>query len=99
MCEGAQAIGDEVTKCTRCGETGWVCDAHVSGARADNRRELAKALGALAPGGTLVVTRLDRLARSTRHLLNILHQLAEKGAKSNLRRADSCGRTCELSLR
>ena len=29
----------------------------------------------------LVVTRLDRLARSTRDLLNILHGLAEKGAK------------------
>jgi DNA invertase Pin-like site-specific DNA recombinase len=29
----------------------------------------------------LIVTRLDRLARSARDLLNILHQLAEKGAK------------------
>ena len=29
----------------------------------------------------LIVARLDRLARSTRDLLNILHQLAEKGAK------------------
>jgi DNA invertase Pin-like site-specific DNA recombinase len=29
----------------------------------------------------LIVTRLDRLARSTRDLLNILHQLAEKGGK------------------
>jgi DNA invertase Pin-like site-specific DNA recombinase len=40
----------------------------VSGARADNRKELAKALKALAPGDTLIVTRLDRLARSTRDL-------------------------------
>ena len=29
----------------------------------------------------LIVTRLDRLARSTRDLLNILHALAERGAK------------------
>jgi hypothetical protein len=28
----------------------------------------------------LIVTRLDRLARSTRDLLNILHSLAEEGA-------------------
>jgi len=32
-------------------------------------------------GDLLIVTRLDRLARSTRDLLNILHALAEKGAK------------------
>jgi DNA invertase Pin-like site-specific DNA recombinase len=32
-------------------------------------------------GDMLIVTRLDRLARSTRDLLNILHQLAEKGGK------------------
>ena len=32
-------------------------------------------------GDLLIVARLDRLARSTRDLLNILHQLAEKGAK------------------
>jgi DNA invertase Pin-like site-specific DNA recombinase len=32
-------------------------------------------------GDVLIVTRLDRLARSTRDLLNILHQLSEKGAK------------------
>ena len=35
----------------------------VSGAKAD-RAELAKALRRLAPGDVLVVTRLDRLARS-----------------------------------
>jgi len=52
----------------------------VSGARTD-RVELAKVMRRLEPGDLLIVTRLDRLARSTRDLLNILHQLAEKGAK------------------
>jgi DNA invertase Pin-like site-specific DNA recombinase len=47
---------------------------------ADNRKELAKALRALAPGDTLVVTRLDRLARSTRDLLNTLDAVAKAGA-------------------
>ena len=52
----------------------------VSGARTD-RAELAKVLKRIEAGDLLIVTRLDRLARSTRDLLNILHQLAEKGAK------------------
>ena len=43
----------------------------ASGAKTD-RRELGKALRALDTGDTLLVTRLDRLARSTRDLLNIL---------------------------
>ena len=42
-----------------------------SGAVAD-RKGLAKLLDAASPGDTVVVTRLDRLARSTRDLLNIL---------------------------
>ena len=49
----------------------------ISGARADNRKELAKALRALAPVDTLVVTPLDRLARSTRDLLNTLDAVAK----------------------
>ena len=52
----------------------------VSGARTD-RAELAKVLKRIEASDMLIVTRLDRLARSTRDLLNILHALAEKGAK------------------
>jgi len=44
------------------------------------RRELAKALRTLGAGDTLLVTRLDRLARSTRDLLNILDGIAKAGA-------------------
>lgn len=47
---------------------------------ATNRRELAKALKALNPSDTLLVTRLDRLARSTRDLLNILDAVTMAGA-------------------
>jgi hypothetical protein len=43
----------------------------ASGARSD-RAQLARVLRALEPGDTLVVTRLDRLARPTRDLLNVL---------------------------
>jgi DNA invertase Pin-like site-specific DNA recombinase len=52
----------------------------VSGARTD-RAELAKVVKRLERDDLLIVTRLDRLARSTRDLLNILHALAERGAK------------------
>jgi DNA invertase Pin-like site-specific DNA recombinase len=51
----------------------------ASGAKT-GRRELAKALRALDAGDTLLVTRLDRLARSTRDLLNILDTIAKAGA-------------------
>jgi DNA invertase Pin-like site-specific DNA recombinase len=52
----------------------------VSGAVTD-RKALAKALAALGPGDVLLVTRLDRLARSTRDLLNILDGISKAGAK------------------
>src|SRR5690349_9275996 len=51
----------------------------ISGARSD-RPQLAKMLRALEEGDTVVVTRLDRLARSTRDLLNILHAIGKAGA-------------------
>src|SRR5438046_8104446 len=37
-------------------------------------------MAVLAKGDVLVVTRLDRLARSSRDLLNVLGEVAEKGA-------------------
>ena len=51
----------------------------VSGAKTD-RPELAKAIRQLEEGDVLVVTRLDRLARSTRDLLNVLDEIAKRGA-------------------
>jgi DNA invertase Pin-like site-specific DNA recombinase len=46
-----------------------------------DRAEPAKVMKRLERDDLLVVTRLDRLARSTRDLLNIPHALAERGAK------------------
>jgi len=50
----------------------------VSGAKTD-RRALARAIEALHTD-VLLVTRLDRLARSTRDLLNVLDQVAQRQA-------------------
>jgi DNA invertase Pin-like site-specific DNA recombinase len=58
---------------------GKVYAEKISGARSD-RPELAKALKRLNPGDVLIVTRLDRLARSTRDLLNILDDIAKRHA-------------------
>ena len=51
----------------------------ASGARTD-RAQLRLALAQLTKGDVLTVTRLDRLARSTRDLLNTLDTIAKAGA-------------------
>src|SRR4051812_39128921 len=51
----------------------------ISGAVTD-RPQLAKLLRVIEPGDTLIVTRLDRLARSTRDLLNVLDVIGKRGA-------------------
>jgi DNA invertase Pin-like site-specific DNA recombinase len=51
----------------------------ISGAVTE-RKALARAIAALGPGDVLLVTRLDRLARSTRDLLNVLDAVAKAGA-------------------
>jgi DNA invertase Pin-like site-specific DNA recombinase len=51
----------------------------ISGAVSD-RKALAKAIAALDAGDVLLVTKLDRLARSTRDLLNTLAAVGDRGA-------------------
>ena len=50
----------------------------VTGASADGREELATLLQFLREGDTLMVTRIDRLARSLRDLQNIVHDLRQR---------------------
>src|SRR6185437_16432627 len=51
----------------------------ISGAQRD-RPALERCLGSLEPADMVVVTKLDRLARSTRDLLNVLALIADYGA-------------------
>ena len=45
----------------------------------DDRPQLAACLKALRAGDTLLVWKLDRLGRDLRHLVNIVHDLTERG--------------------
>ena len=50
-------------------------------ARTDDREQLQLCLDYVRDGDSLVITKLDRLARSTRDLLNIMNRLEEKNVK------------------
>ena len=44
------------------------------------RPQLKQTIAALDAGNVLMVTRIDRLARSTRDLLNVIHEVKQAGA-------------------
>src|SRR3954471_13808354 len=52
----------------------------VSGTSRDGCDELARIMDFLHAGDELVVVKLDRLGRSTRDVLNLVHELGAKGA-------------------
>ena len=51
----------------------------ASGSRRDGRTELQVLLDFVRPGDTLIVTRIDRLARSMKDLQDIIHELKTRG--------------------
>ena len=51
----------------------------ASGSRRDGRTELQVLLDFVQPGDILVVTRIDRLARSLKDLQDIVHELKNRG--------------------
>ena len=59
---------------------GKVFKEQVSSVDVAHREQLALALDFIREGDTLVVTKLDRLARSTQHLFDLLKVLEGKGA-------------------
>jgi DNA invertase Pin-like site-specific DNA recombinase len=76
-----QSVAAQVRQLTEAG-CGKVFREVASGAKT-NRKQLGKALDILHAGDVLMVTRLDRLARSTRDLLNTLASVADKGSVAN----------------
>src|SRR4029079_12575901 len=73
-----QTLDAQVTELEAAG-CAHVFHEKASGAQRD-RTELKKLLRTLRNGDIILVTRLDRLARSTRDLLNILAFISEKRA-------------------
>lgn len=75
---GSQSVAAQVAQLREAG-----CEVTfeevASGAKTD-RAELRRLLACLQAGDVLIVTRLDRLARSTRDLLNTLATITEKQA-------------------
>src|SRR3954469_9283513 len=59
---------------------GIIRSEKVSGGSREGRGELATIIEFLRPGDELVVTRLDRLGRDTRDVLNIVHEGDERQA-------------------
>lgn len=74
----AQCLDGQIAQLEAAG-CGKVFRETASGAKSD-RRELAKLIASVAAGDMVVVTRLDRLARSTMDLLTTLDTVARKGA-------------------
>ncbi len=73
-----QSVAAQVAELERAG-CQEIFQETASGAKTDRTR-LRKALERLTAGDVLTVTRLDRLARSTRDLLNILDTIGKAGA-------------------
>src|SRR5690242_7476406 len=73
-----QTLDAQIDELKRAGATKMFAEKQ-SGVRSD-RPQLRRAIDALGHKDTLLVTRIDRLARSTRDLLNTLHTVKERGA-------------------
>src|SRR5204862_8071528 len=75
----SESVEAQMRQLTKAGCRKVFRDVHVSGAKTD-RAQLRRLLDQLEAGDVLMVTRLDRLARSTRDLLNTLAAITDKGA-------------------
>ena len=74
-----QDLDGQITRLTAEG-CGLIRSEKVSGGSREGRAELATILAFLRSGDELVVTRLDRLGRDTRDVLNLIHEAEERGA-------------------
>ena len=69
----------EALKAARCEV---VREEKVSGGSREGRKELETLLAFLRSGDTLIVTKLDRLARSTLDMLTLITELGKRGSAS-----------------
>jgi len=77
--DGTQALDLQLDALVAAGVQPHAIYREMMSGRAEQRPELDHCLKALRTGDTLVVWKLDRLGRSLRHLINLLHQLDQDG--------------------
>ena len=75
----SESVEAQARQLTKAGCRKVFRDVHVSGAKT-NRAQLRRVIDRLDAGDVLIVTRLDRLARSTRDLLNTLAAITDRKA-------------------
>jgi DNA invertase Pin-like site-specific DNA recombinase len=75
----SESVDAQARQLTKAGCQKVFRDVHVSGAKTD-RAQLRRLLEELEADDVVMVTRLDRLARSTRDLLNVLATITGKKA-------------------
>ena len=75
----SESVEAQAPQLTKAGCEKVFRDVHVSGAKT-NRAQLRHVIDQLDAGDVLMVTRLDRLARSTRDLLNTLAAITDRKA-------------------
>jgi DNA invertase Pin-like site-specific DNA recombinase len=80
--ERLRAAGCAVVRCEK-----------VSGKSREGRDELAGVLEFIRPSDELVVVKLDRLGRSIRDVLNLVHELEQKGAALRVLEPEFCTST------
>jgi DNA invertase Pin-like site-specific DNA recombinase len=75
----SESVEAQTRQLTKAGCKKVFRDVHVSGAKSD-RAQLRRVIDQLQASDVLMVARLDRLARSTRDLLNTLAAIADRKA-------------------
>jgi DNA invertase Pin-like site-specific DNA recombinase len=78
-CEAGRLTGTQEAKLRHAGCT-VVRIEKLFGRSRDGRSELEAVMAFIRPWDALVVVKLDRLGRSTRDVLNLVHELEQKGA-------------------
>src|SRR6516225_11921365 len=94
-CRVSSADQDYATQETRLKAAGCeiIRKEKASGKSRAGRDELAAILEFIRPGDELVVVKLDRLGRSTRDVLNLVHEVEQKGAGLRVLEPEFCTST------
>ena len=77
LCAGLDALSGQLAALKAAGAA-TIYREKISGVRAD-RPQLAKLMAGLGAGDVVVVTKLDRLGRSTRELLDLINRIGKTG--------------------